>query len=115
MLTAWTAAAHASRLAYVRPPARAGPSTVVEAEAPRLGACELQVAASRQRLQALLADCAHELADARTAGDAREAAYLREQTARGQRLQKSVAATEASRCVADYGFTSVAAVCCAVF
>lgn len=55
--------------------------------------------ASQQRLQALVARFADELACARTVGDAREAAYIREKAARGQRLRDKAVASDAAGCV----------------
>ena len=62
--------------------------------------------ASQQRLQALVARFSDELADARTAGDAREAAYSRDKAARSQRVRDKAAASEAARCAA------IAITCC---
>jgi len=70
-----------------------------DAAAAAAGICERQVLASQQRLQALVARFSDELADARTVGDAREAAYSRDKAARSQRVRDKAAASEAARCV----------------
>jgi hypothetical protein len=93
--------AHAWRPASLTrrsPCAPEGPAAASEAATSEPGACSRQVEDSRRSLHALLANCADELAEARAAGDAREAAYLREQAARSQRLQKCVEERDASWC-----------------
>ena len=69
-----------------------------DAAAAAAGICERQVLASQQRLQAVVARFSDELADARTVGDAREAAYSRDKAARSQRVRDKAAASEAARC-----------------